>query len=49
MCTAAPNLRPQPCIDLYDAVRAGDLEKAQILYDDLTPLLEFIVAGLLTV
>lgn len=44
-CTAAPNLRPQPCIDLYEAVRAGDLEKAQILYDDLKPLLEFIVAG----
>lgn len=44
-CTAAPNLRPQPCIDLYDAVRAGDLEKAQLLYDDLKPLLEFIVAG----
>ncbi|GLE51916.1 hypothetical protein ATCCBAA256_14910 [Mycobacterium montefiorense] len=43
-CTAAPNLRPQPCIDLYDAVRAGDLEKAQLLYDDLKPLLEFIVA-----
>jgi 4-hydroxy-tetrahydrodipicolinate synthase len=44
-CTAAPNLRPQPCIDLYEAVRAGDLDKAQILYDDLRPLLEFIVAG----
>ena len=44
-CTAAPNLRPQPCIDLYDAVRSGDLEKAQILYDDLKRLLEFIVAG----
>ena len=44
-CTAAPNLRPQPCIDLYDAVRSSDLEKAQILYDDLKPLLEFIVAG----
>lgn len=44
-CTAAPNLRPQPCIDLYEAVRAGDLEKAQNLYDDLKPLLEFIVAG----
>ncbi|GBG38286.1 dihydrodipicolinate synthase family protein [Mycobacterium montefiorense] len=43
-CTAAPNLRPRPCIDLYDAVRAGDLEKAQLLYDDLKPLLEFIVA-----
>lgn len=44
-CTAAPNLRPQPCIDLYQAVRAGDLEKAQVLYDDLKPLLEYIVAG----
>jgi 4-hydroxy-tetrahydrodipicolinate synthase len=44
-CTAAPNLRTQPCIDLYDAVRAGDLDKAQALYDDLKPLLQFIVAG----
>lgn len=44
-CTAAPNLRPQPCIDLYDAVRAGDLDKAQAIYDDLKPLLQFIVAG----
>jgi len=44
-CTAAPNLRAQPCIDLYDAVRAGDLDKAQALYDDLKPLLQFIVAG----
>lgn len=44
-CTAAPNLRPQPCIDLYEAIRSGDLEKAQALYDDVKPLLEFIVAG----
>jgi 4-hydroxy-tetrahydrodipicolinate synthase len=44
-CTAAPNLRAQPCIDLYDAVRAGDLDKAQATYDDLKPLLQFIVAG----
>lgn len=44
-CTAAPNLRAQPCIDLYEAVRAGDLDKAQVLYDDLKPLLQFIVAG----
>jgi 4-hydroxy-tetrahydrodipicolinate synthase len=44
-CTAAPNLRAQPCIDLYDAVRAGDLQKAQAIYDELKPLLEFIVAG----
>jgi 4-hydroxy-tetrahydrodipicolinate synthase len=44
-CTAAPCLRPQPCIDLYDAVRTGDFDKAQKIYDDLKPLLEFIVAG----
>lgn len=44
-CTAAPCLRPQPCIDLYEAVRAGDLDKAQRIYDDLKPLLQFIVAG----
>ncbi|CQD22228.1 dihydrodipicolinate synthetase family protein [Mycobacterium europaeum] len=44
-CTAAPCLRPQPCIDLYEAVRAGDLDKAQTRYDDLKPLLQFIVAG----
>ncbi len=44
-CTAAPCLRPQPCIDLYEAVRAGDLDTAQARYDELKPLLEFIVAG----
>ena len=44
-CTAAPNLRPQLCNDLYEAVRAQDLENARARYDDLKPLLEFIVAG----
>lgn len=44
-CTAAPNLRPQPCLDLYSAVRAGQMDTAQAIYDDLQPLLEFIVAG----
>jgi 4-hydroxy-tetrahydrodipicolinate synthase len=44
-CTAAPCLRPQPCINLYDAVRAGELQRAQTIYDELKPLLEFIVAG----
>lgn len=44
-CTAAPNLRPKPCLDLYTAVIAGDLDAAQALYDDLKPLLTFIVAG----
>lgn len=44
-CTAAPNLRPQPCLDLYAAVRAGELERARRIYDELAPLLRFIVAG----
>lgn len=44
-CTAAHNLRPQPCLDLYDAVRAGDVDRARQIYDDLAPLLRFIVAG----
>lgn len=44
-CTAAPNLRAQPCLDLYAAVIGGDLDTAQARYDELKPLLEFIVAG----
>ncbi|MBJ7465774.1 MAG: dihydrodipicolinate synthase family protein [Mycolicibacterium sp.] len=44
-CTAASNLRPQPCLDLYEAIRAGDQPRAEALYEDLRPLLEFIVAG----
>ena len=44
-CTAAANLRPQPCLDLYEAVTRGDLQAAEALYDELNPLLEFIVAG----
>lgn len=43
--TAAPCLRPQPCIDLYDAVRAGELPRAQAIYNELKPLLEFIAAS----
>lgn len=44
-CTAAPCLRPQPCLDLYAAIRSGDTAGAQLIYDDLAPLLRFIVAG----
>ena len=44
-CTAAPNLRPQPCLDLYAAALAGDYDRAAAIYDDLAPLLRFIVAG----
>lgn len=36
-CTAAPNLRPQRCLDLYDAVRADDIDRAQSIYDNLAP------------
>jgi 4-hydroxy-tetrahydrodipicolinate synthase len=44
-CTAAPNLRPQPCLDLYAASKAGDYDAAKAIYEDLSPLLRFIVAG----
>ena len=44
-CTAAPNLRPQPCLDLYAATQAGDYDAAKAIYDDLAPLLRFIVAA----
>jgi 4-hydroxy-tetrahydrodipicolinate synthase len=44
-CTAAPNLRPQPCLDLYAATQSGDFDTAATIYDELAPLLRFIVAG----
>jgi 4-hydroxy-tetrahydrodipicolinate synthase len=44
-CTAAPNLRPRACLDLYHAVRAGEMDSTQRIFDDLAPLLRFIVAG----
>lgn len=44
-CTAAPCLAPQPCLDLYEAVRAGRDDDAASLYTALKPLLQFIVAG----
>lgn len=44
-CTAAPNLRPKPCLDLYAATQAGDNDAAKAIYDELSPLLRFIVAG----
>jgi len=44
-CTAAPCLRPQPCIDLYHAVRPHEISTAQAIYAEIRPLLEFIVAG----
>lgn len=44
-CTAAPHLRPQACLDLYAAVQASDFARAQAIYEDLAPLLRFIVSG----
>lgn len=44
-CTAAPNLLPQPCLDLYAAAQAGDWTKAEAIYTEFKPFLEFIVAG----
>jgi 4-hydroxy-tetrahydrodipicolinate synthase len=43
-CTAAPCLRPAPVIALYEAVAAGDTDRAQGIYAELLPLLSFIVA-----
>jgi 4-hydroxy-tetrahydrodipicolinate synthase len=43
--TAAPCLRPRLCIDLYDATCADELPSAQNIYNELKPLVGFIVAG----
>jgi 4-hydroxy-tetrahydrodipicolinate synthase len=43
-CTAAPCLRPAPAIALYDAVAAGDAARATEIYEELLPLLSFIVS-----
>lgn len=43
-CTAAPCLRPAPVIALYEAVAAGDTERATEIYEELLPLLSFIVS-----
>jgi len=43
-CTAAPCLRPAPVIELYEAFAAGNTDRAEELYDELLPLLRFIVA-----
>src|SRR5271170_5836608 len=43
-CTAAPCLRPAPAIALYEAVVAGDVARATEIYEELLPLLSFIVS-----
>jgi 4-hydroxy-tetrahydrodipicolinate synthase len=43
-CTAAPCLRAAPTIALYEAVAAGEVDRAKEIYDELAPLLRFIVS-----
>jgi 4-hydroxy-tetrahydrodipicolinate synthase len=43
-CTAAPCLRPEPAIALYEAIAAGEPERATEIYEELLPLLSFIVS-----
>jgi 4-hydroxy-tetrahydrodipicolinate synthase len=43
-CTAAPCLRPAPAIALYEAVAAEDNARATEIYEELLPLLSFIVS-----
>ncbi len=43
-CTAAPGLLPRWCLELYDAVRRGEHERADNLLAALLPFLRFIVA-----
>lgn len=43
-CTAAPCLAPAPTIALYDAVASGDRVAAESIYEELLPLLSFIVS-----
>jgi len=44
-CTAAPNLIPALNLSLYEAVQAGELEKARALFYRQLPLLDFILKG----
>ena len=43
-CTAAPCLRPAPVIALYEAVVDGEIDRAKEIYEEMLPLLRFIVA-----
>src|ERR1700677_1081873 len=43
-CTAAPCLQPAPVIALYETFAAGDTSRAKEIYEELLPLLRFIVA-----
>jgi 4-hydroxy-tetrahydrodipicolinate synthase len=43
-CTAAPCLRPAPTIALYETFVAGEVDRAKEIYEELLPLLRFIVS-----
>jgi 4-hydroxy-tetrahydrodipicolinate synthase len=42
-CTAAPNLNAALPLALYDAVRAGDIDRARAVFERQLPLLQFLV------
>jgi 4-hydroxy-tetrahydrodipicolinate synthase len=44
-CTAAPNLIPRLNLELYAAIRRGNLAEALAVFRKQLPLLQFIVAG----
>ncbi|MEV4436595.1 dihydrodipicolinate synthase family protein [Streptomyces sp. NPDC049585] len=44
-CTAAPCLAPGPVLQLYRAVRSGDLAAAREVFYRQLPLLQFVLAG----
>ncbi|MED7952015.1 dihydrodipicolinate synthase family protein [Streptomyces sp. BE20] len=44
-CTAAPCLIPEPVLELYRAVRAGELDTARKVFYRQLPVLEFILRG----
>ncbi|MFE6774770.1 dihydrodipicolinate synthase family protein [Streptomyces sp. NPDC057702] len=43
-CTAAPNLAPRACRDLYEAATGGQPERADAMWANLLPLLKLIVS-----
>jgi 4-hydroxy-tetrahydrodipicolinate synthase len=41
----AANVVPAELVAIYDAIRAGDLHRAQAIWNDIFPLLEFLSSG----
>jgi 4-hydroxy-tetrahydrodipicolinate synthase len=44
-CTAAPCLIPSQCLELFEAIEAGNLDTARRVFRPVLPLLEFILRG----